>query len=80
MFNVTICAHTVFERSTDGEGHNQSATSDGRSGSFEQICQGVSNSKQEKLSVNNLQLFIGTYWFNNNISSIFTEKKGHLII
>ena len=46
LFINLLCAHVVFERSTDREWHNPSGTSsDGRDDSLEQNCLGVGNSK-----------------------------------
>ena len=50
LFISPLCAHAVFERSTDRECRNPSGTSsNGRGDSLEQICQGVSYSKTRTL-------------------------------
>ena len=80
-FINSLCAHVAFERSTDEEWHNLSGTSsDGWGRSLEQVARVPATQRQEKLSVNNLQLFIETLWCNNNISNIFIERNCHFII
>ena len=60
-FINSLCAHIVFKISTDGEWYISSRTSyDGRGGSLEQVARVPATQRQEKLSVNNQQLFIET--------------------
>ena len=49
LFINPVCAHTVFERSTDKEWYNPSGNSDGWGDPLEQICLGVGNTKTRTL-------------------------------
>ena len=64
----SLCAHAVFERSTDGGWHNLSRTSsDCLCGSLEQVCLGVGNSKTRKtITINNYLLK------HNGVTMIYT--------
>ena len=70
----------MFERSTDRGWYNLSGTSfDDWGGWLEQITWVMVTQKQEKLSVNNQQLFIETQWCNNILSSTDSFVVSQLI-
>ena len=59
LFINLLCAHVVFERSTDKERHNPPGTSDGRADSLEQNRLGVGNSKIRRALPQQLTMI---YW------------------
>ena len=61
LFINLLCAHIVFERSPDEGWHNLSATPyDSQDGLLEQAARVLATPKQEEISINNWQSFIGT--------------------
>ena len=55
-FINSFWAHVVFERSTDGGWHSLSGTSDGWSGSLEQVAKVLASQRLENLTINNYSL------------------------
>ena len=56
LFINALCAHIMFERSTEGEFHNPTGTSsDGRTGSLEQVAWVLATQRQKDfpLKINN---------------------------
>ena len=70
LFINSVCAHTVFERSTYKEWHNPSGnSSDGWGDSLEQSCLGVVNSKNQNSpsTINNHLLF--------NVQTVYSSTR-----
>ena len=62
-----LCIHVVFERPTEGGWHNLPGTaSNSLGGWLEQVAQALGIQRQEKLSVNILQILIEIQLCNNN--------------